>query len=139
MKRDYGVEDICIGNEGTERQKKKEKRDLTRQRESMWCRHAVRTDQQRQASREEEYLFVFMLTIYKLSVKLHAGQVLYYSGSPHDAVSICLVVALTGLPIGYSVIVAITGLPIGYSVIVALTGLPIGYSVIVALTDLSYR
>ena len=35
------------------------------------------------------------------------------------------------------VIVALTGLPIGYSVIVALTGLPIGYSVIVAHTDLS--
>ena len=34
-------------------------------------------------------------------------------------------IALTGLPIGYSVIVALTGLPIGYSVIVALTGLPI--------------
>ena len=45
-----------------------------------------------------------------------------------------VIVALTGLPIGYSVIVALTGLPIGYSVIVALTGLPIGYSVIVALT-----
>ena len=44
------------------------------------------------------------------------------------------IVALTGLPIGYSVIVALTGLPIGYSVIVALTGFPIGYSVIVALT-----
>jgi len=28
------------------------------------------------------------------------------------------VVALTGLPIGYSVIVALTGLPIGYSAIV---------------------
>ena len=39
-----------------------------------------------------------------------------------------MVVALTGLPIGYSVIVALTGLPIGYNVIVALTGLPIGYS-----------
>ena len=47
-----------------------------------------------------------------------------------------VIVALTGLPIGYSVIVALTGLPIGYSVIVALTGLPIGYSVIVALTGL---
>ena len=34
-----------------------------------------------------------------------------------------LIVALTGLPIGYSVIVALTGLPIGYSVIVALTGI----------------
>ena len=45
--------------------------------------------------------------------------------------------ALTGLPIGYSVIVALTGLPIGYSVIVALTGLPIGYSVIVVLTSLT--
>ena len=33
-----------------------------------------------------------------------------------------VIVALTGLPIGYSVIVALTGLPIGYSVIVALTG-----------------
>ena len=42
---------------------------------------------------------------------------------------------LVGLPIGYSVIVALTGLPIGHSVIVALTGLPIGYGVIVALTD----
>ena len=41
-----------------------------------------------------------------------------------------LIVALTSLPIGYSIIVALTGLPIGYSVIVALTGLPIGYSVI---------
>ena len=47
-----------------------------------------------------------------------------------------VIVALTDLPIGYSVIVALTGLPIGYSVIVALTGLPIGYSVIVALTGL---
>ena len=47
-----------------------------------------------------------------------------------------VIVALTGLPIGYSVIVALTGLPIGYSVIVALTGLPMGYSVIVALTGL---
>ena len=37
------------------------------------------------------------------------------------------------------VIVALTGLPIGYSVIVALTGLPIGYSVIVALTGSPYR
>ena len=36
-----------------------------------------------------------------------------------------MLVALTGLPIGYSVIVALTGLPIGYSVIVALTGLSI--------------
>ena len=45
------------------------------------------------------------------------------------------VVALTGLPIGYSVIVALTGLPIGYSVIVALTGLLIGYTVIVTLSD----
>ena len=45
-------------------------------------------------------------------------------------------VALTGLPIGYSVIVALTGLPIGYNVIVALTGLPVGYSVMVALTGL---
>ena len=44
-----------------------------------------------------------------------------------------ILLALTGLPIGYSVIVALT---IGYSVIVALTGLPIGYSVIVALTGL---
>ena len=43
------------------------------------------------------------------------------------------IIALIGLPIGYSVIVALTGLPIGYSVIVALTGLPIGYSLIVAL------
>ena len=59
-----------------------------------------------------------------------------FSGSPHDAVCICLVVALTGLPIGYSVIVALTGFPIRYSVIVALTGLPIRYSVIVALTGL---
>ena len=48
-------------------------------------------------------------------------------------------VALTGLPIGYSVIVALTSLPIGYSVIVALTGLPIGYSVIVALTGFPTR
>ena len=47
-----------------------------------------------------------------------------------------VIVALTGLPIGYSVMVALTGLPIRYSVIVALTGLPIGYSVIVALTGL---
>ena len=47
-----------------------------------------------------------------------------------------MIVALTGLPIGYSVIVALTGLPIGYSVIVALTGLPIGYSVVVALAGL---
>ena len=59
-------------------------------------------------------------------------------------------VALTGLPIGYSVtvaltvaglpivIVALTGLPIEYSVIVALTGLPIGYSVTVALTVIIY-
>ena len=39
-----------------------------------------------------------------------------------------MIVALTGLPIGYSVIVALTGLPIGYSVIVALTGLPISWS-----------
>ena len=45
--------------------------------------------------------------------------------------------ALTGLPIGYSVIVSLTGLPIGYSVIVALTGLPIGYSVLVLQTGLS--
>ena len=43
-------------------------------------------------------------------------------------------VALTGLPTGYSVIVTLTGLPIGYSVTVALTGLPLGYSAIVALT-----
>ena len=50
-----------------------------------------------------------------------------------------VIVALTGLPIGYSVIVALTGLPIGYSVIVTLTGLPIGYSAIVALTYSSYR
>ena len=42
--------------------------------------------------------------------------------------------ALTGLPIGYSVIVALTGLPIGYSVIVTLTGLPIGYSIVIGLT-----
>ena len=48
----------------------------------------------------------------------------------------CILVALTGLPIGYSAIVALTGLPIGYSVIVTLTGLPIGYGVIVALTGL---
>ena len=34
---------------------------------------------------------MFMLIIYKLSVKLHAGALIYYSGSPHDAVSICLV------------------------------------------------
>ena len=32
-----------------------------------------------------------------------------------------MTVALTGLPIGYSVTVALTGLPIGYSVTVALT------------------
>ena len=43
----------------------------------------------------------------------------------------CNSIALTCLPIGYSVIVALTGLPIGYSVIVALTGLPIGCSLIV--------
>ena len=49
VKIDYGIEDSCIGNEGTERQKKKEKRDLTRQRESILRRRAARTDQQRQA------------------------------------------------------------------------------------------
>ena len=36
-------------------------------------------------------------------------------------------------------IVALTGLPIGYSVIVALTGLPIGYSVMVALYRIQYN
>ena len=49
---------------------------------------------------------------------------------------VSVLVALTGLPIGYSVLVALTGLPIGYSVIIALTGLPIGCSVLVALTGL---
>ena len=34
-----------------------------------------------------------------------------------------MLVALIGLPIGYSVIVTLTGLPIGYNVIVALTGI----------------
>ena len=53
-----------------------------------------------------------------------------------DGTEKLVIVALTSLPIGYSVIIALTGLPIGYSVIVALTGLPIGYSVVVALTGL---
>ena len=65
----------------------------------------------------------------------------HYCNHTHDVGVSCLdckflAVALTGLPIGYSVIVALTDPPIGYSVIVALTGLPIGYSVIVALTGL---
>ena len=46
VKRDYGVEDSCIGNKETERWKKKEKRDLTKQREFMRRRRAARTDQQ---------------------------------------------------------------------------------------------
>ena len=40
-----------------------------------------------------------------------------------------ITIALTGLPIGYSVIVALTGLPIGYSVIVALTVSLYGYRI----------
>ena len=58
VKIDYGVEDSYIGNKGTERWKKKEKRDLTRQCGSMQHRRATRTDQQRQAilhSSEEEH------------------------------------------------------------------------------------
>ena len=73
VKIDYGVEDSCIGNEGTERQKKKDKKDLTRQCDSMQHRRAAHTDQQRQAilySREEEHQFVFMLIMYKLSFEL---------------------------------------------------------------------
>ena len=37
-----------------------------------------------------------------------------------------MVIALTGLPIRYSIIVALRDLSIGYSVIIPLTGLPIG-------------
>ena len=67
------------------------------------------------------------------NTKLTRSTVVALTGLP---IGYSIIVALTGLPIGYSIIVALTGLPIGYSVIVALTGLPIGYSVIVALTGL---
>ena len=79
--------------------------------------------------------------VYRLQLDLHEPPV-----SQVHCVVLAVTVALTGLPIGYSVIVALTGLPVGcsaltglpmgYSVIVALTGLPIGYSVTVALTGL---
>ena len=58
VKIDYGVEDSCIGNKGTERRKKKRKRYLTRQCESIQHRRAASTDQQSQAilhSSEEEH------------------------------------------------------------------------------------
>ena len=54
---------------------------------------------------------------------LHLHKIQCNSRSP---IGYSVIVALTGLPIGYSV--TLTDLPIGYSVIVALTGLPIGYS-----------
>ena len=65
----------------TERQKKKEKRDLGRQSEYRWHRRAARaarTDQQRQAilQQRKALICVHVNIIYKLSVRLHVGALL---------------------------------------------------------------
>ena len=76
MKKDYSIEDDCIRNKGTERQKEKEKRDLSRQRESMGHRCATHTDQQRQAILQRKRALICVHVNYKLSIKLHAGTLL---------------------------------------------------------------
>ena len=116
VKRDYGIEDNCKRNEGTCRKmeesmawtitriiygsdiirKKRLKRDLSVGSVNL-CGVGMlpaQTNKYTEVLQQRSInLCRFMLIVYKLSVKLYM-QVLYYSGLPHDAVSICLVITL---------------------------------------------